>query len=771
MSLKKHLAKPNTPLIDAAKLAVSDIAQQGAGLTSDTVVKNLVSMESLDSVNATNLYAAIESAESLIESAFGDALALENFESNLAFREDKETATAEANRLRKVALESGAVAALASANPAAYARKALSLESVAPQGGTLVELPSDGEAGSLGYTVNVANEAYDESELKKYMPATIAFNTFAARQDAFGEAFFPTVVISADQGGADLTVRRQRVHHEVRHAITGKVTDFGFRNLLSAAIEADILKDQSTRLVPYRDPSIASPEFLLNTNQFGPKSVVIDGVDVPTAPYKFGKNIGLIGLSNYAPLVGAGVLDHTDSVAPRVSLQSIYMYGGVDSGTSDDLPVIGFNVSGMHRSSFVGSTEGRDREMTLMFKFEDLVIDPNTTAVNGSSPAILDPIVNNNLTAYCSVMISGTLDTQFGNVQLNSSTITVTRIVDNSGVDVSMSSGTGLAARQAIEGAAMVGYDLLAYRTNSNRRTAGLRLDVESITERYSVLVSPPISVQRPATATDGEAAELEALVNAVRLRNSNNAVTSLLNQAATLRATVRGPGAGRMPQITGLGRLLVEPFYEELELDMSSSLSSTKSSERAADVSATIVQGVRDLLYRMYQFSGIQAALDAQNQTGNESPVPLIGTDQTIARHLMVQGDTRTFGTMFPEARVVVSQDHRVRNRIFVSFSRAAGLDGMDPLRFGTHLWIPELVSRMPVSRNGATNLEAMVQTRNLHVCHLPVLGVIKVTNLPAAMVDKTTMYYDDSPAANPWLGDVVFDPNSDVTDIDFAP
>lgn len=758
MSLKKHLARPSTPLIEAAKLAVSEIAQQGTGLTSSATVQNLVSLESLDSVNASNLHASLEQAESLIESAFGEELSVENFKSPFA---DPQTSTIEAQRLRRVAKESGAIAALASADPVTYARQALSVESVAPAKGSLVDVTFGGPAGMMGYTKAVSTEAYDETELHKFLPTSIAFNTFAARQDAFGEAFYPTLVISADQGGADMIVRRQRVHSEIRHALTGKATDFKYQNLLSAAVNASILADQSTRLVPYRDPSVASPENLLNENQFGERFELVAGVDVPTAPYQFGKTISLLGISAYTPLMGSGVMDQTDSVAPHVALSSVYMDGGENSG--NDLPVIAFNTKGLFGSTFVASVEGRAQGMNLMFNFQDMIIDENTRAVDGSTVPAFAAIASGHLTVFCSVSVYGSLDLQFSNVTLNAANVNVNKIVDNTGAQLSLTSGAGLSVKNAVEGLrGLAGYDLDAYRTNSNRRTAGLRLDIEEIRERYTVLVGPPISVQRPATA-DGEAAELEALINAVRLRNSNMAVTHLLNQASTLKAAVRGPGYSHQPQIIGLGRLIVQPFYEELELDMVQSMNSIKTKERAEDVSATLVQALRDLLYRMYQFSEIQAALDAQNPTGNESPVPVIGTDQTIVRHLMVQGDTRTFGTTFPEARVVVSMDHRVRNRIFVTFSRSKGLEEMDALRWGSHLWIPELVSRMPVSRNGATNNEAMVQTRNLHVSHLPVLGVIKVKNMPAALVDKTLRPAVATNLDNPWLEGIVFNPNLD--------
>lgn len=754
MSIKRN-KNVDTGVYSNARTAVTDTRDAGSGLTSIDVVKGLVAMESIDAVTHARVVDNLGKAENIIESAFSEHLDLENFKDPTMVASD-EIRTQEAERLRRVALESGAIAALAFGDPAAYARQALNMNFSAPAGGRLVAPIGDGPAGSMGYSANVSTEAYDESELHRYQGHSLAYNTFAARQGPFGEAFFPTIVISADQGGADLSVTRQRVFDGVRHALSGRETDFGFRNLLSAAVDSTILADQSTRLVPYRDPTDTNPEFLLNEDQFGEKIARVAGEDVPTAPYKFGKTMSILGLSAYGPLMGAGIMNHTDAVAGRVELSTVYLDGGETSGTAE--PVIPFVTKGLHRAAFVGAIEGRDRELNLMFTYENLAITADHAAVDGSTPAVLAPLGTN--TVYARVTFSGKLDTQKGNLHLSATSIEVLDVKDQAGVSLGTTTGAGKTAKDAVEALSFVGFDLSAWRTNSNRRTPGKRLDVEVIRERYTVLVGPPMSVQRPVTA-DADSAEIEALVNAVRLRNENNAVTALQNYEDLLKSVVKGPNGGRDVEIAGMGRLLVKPFFEELTLDMALSMNSIKSHERAEDVSATLVQAIRDLSYRMYQYSEIQAALDAANPTGNESPSLLIGTDQILVRHLMLQGDTRTFGTQFQDSRIVVSQDDRIRNRIYVTFTRNKGLDELDPLRFGSHLWIPELVSQIPVSREGGTHKEAMVQSRNLHVTHLPVLGVIKVKNMPKALVDKTLQPAIGDKVPNPYLDGIKFGKN----------
>jgi hypothetical protein len=51
------------------------------------------------------------------------------------------------------------------------------------------------------------------------------------------------------------------------------------------------------------------------------------------------------------------------------------------------------------------------------------------------------------------------------------------------------------------------------------------------------------------------------------------------------------------------------------------------------------------------------------------------------------------------------------------------------------------------------------MVQTRNLHVNHLPVLVKIKVINMPTALVDKTLQPAIATDISSSWLPGINFD------------
>ena len=140
-------------------------------------------------------------------------------------------------------------------------------------------------------------------------------------------------------------------------------------------------------------------------------------------------------------------------------------------------------------------------------------------------------------------------------------------------------------------GGSIVGYDLLAYRTNMNRRQRGQLIDVTKYTQLYNVPLRSPITTIHPIN-TDGQtdASDVQALITATRIRTSNEAVTALLNASDVLREYVDSRDmVGVGPDVLGVGRFFVRPTYYQETLDMNALVDSIKSHERAADIQARV--------------------------------------------------------------------------------------------------------------------------------------------------------------------------------------
>ena len=692
----------------------STIDSQGTDLSSRQITQQVISMESLDHSQMGELSRTADLLKGEIRSALTFSL------EGMVDGEEE---------LTEAQLEAGAIAAMAAGAPAEYAEVAL--RSVPATDGERLEVAVSGSAGSVDTRDTPSLESFDERELAKFIPYSIAFNVKASRQDSFSEMFYPTTVVSPDQGGYEVHLRRTMVHNAVQHSASGSRSDWKRKNLVHAAIDAAILADESTALIPTILANDSNLDKFVPAALVAPTTLRVGNVDVVTAPLLIGQQVDLLGLSSHPGLLGAGFIDHTDAIDGAVTLDKLYVQLDADT-------VIRFNTARLARAGFVKSVEGDGREMSLAFRTHDLVLDGATLDVAGAEPTLLDTVRTAKYTVRLSVNVTGSLNVQLGNAELFASKVNVVSILDEDGNELSLTAGAGVAIVTALTAtSAVLGYDLKAARTNSNRRTRGLLLDHNDQVFRYTIPLGAPISAPSPA-GSNRDARDLESLIDAVRVRNTNNAVTRLLNYINTLQEYVGSvQRKDCLPAVEGVGGFLVRPFYEEFEIDMEEQVSSIRDIDRAADVNALLINAIRDLSYRMYRSSGFQPALNASSN-GSNQPKLLIGTDVLLQRHLMVTGDSRTFGIAFADYQIESTFDSRMDDTIIIAMTRQGQSEAGDPLQWGVHAWIPELASSMMVARDGGTYPEAMVQPRNLHVNNVPVAARIRVKNLDKVLKNR---------------------------------
>ncbi len=585
----------------------------------------------------------------------------------------------------------------------------------------------------------VALEAYDEKENKSSVMYTIAYNMQAARQDEFGEAFFPTCVVSPDQAGMTITIRLVQVFDEVRKGITGAANDFNKRNIIRALIDPSILRNDQTNLVPvFRDESKAK---FVDENLLAPRDVEVAGETVTTSALLMGAKLDLTGISTIDSLLETGVMDSTDSIDTDIRLASIYLKV-VDGNVSE---VIKFNTGRLPNSQFQYAPQGNYRQMNLAFSTVSLKVDDTVVQADSSTSALLADIVSGHYAVRLAVDVSGGVNCETGVTSLFANTMTVVSVTGTDGVQLSLASGNGKAIADLFIGASFVGYDLAARRTNMNRRQRGQLLDTTFQHQIYNVPLLSPITVPRPLTVGDAnDSSDLAALVTATHIRTSNTAVEELLRARDTLAEIVSANDKTDMgPETLGMARYLVKPFFEEFALDVVTVTDSIKSHERAADIQAALVNKLRDMAFRMYRDSGYKAAADALAGGQAKAPTVIIGTDPVLARYLLVTGDLRMLSNDF-NVKVVSTLNQNMTGRIIMSFGDfdTAEQGIPNPLHFGLMAWKPEIVLTLPIHRNGANSKELTVQPAFRHIVNLPILASLTVTGIEDVVSAKVPVY-----------------------------
>lgn len=580
-------------------------------------------------------------------------------------------------------------------------------------------------------------EAYDNRENRNAAMFSIAYNMQAARQDEFGETFYPTVVVAPDNVGFGVTVRLIDVYNGITRSVTGALADFNRINIIRALADHTVLKNEMTRLYPVFRTGQNEGKFVA-TGDVANSTVVVGGESITTSPLKIGMELDLLGISQTQTLLDNGTMDETDSIDPHVILENVYI--SVTNGTDTD--IIKLPTTNIPLSNFTYMPQNNYRMMQLAFETTSIVLNASTTQVDGSAPVVLAALASDNYVMRLKVKMTGSVNIETGATSVYGNTIEIYSLQDTTGAAVDQTSGDGQTIATAIGGGntTFLGYDLTAWRTNMNRRTRGQILNITFYTQLYSVPLRSPITAIHPVTVdVANDTTSLTALITATHIRTSNDAVTSLIDAASLLQQYASSPAIGQNlegPQLLGVGRFLVKPYYKELPVDVSTQINTLRSAQRVEDIQGLLVNYIRDQAYRMYRDSEYMAAARAMSGGATPPPTVIVGTDPVLARYLTVTGDLRTLGNDF-KVRIVQTLDSRVKGKIYVTFGDFNGdvNAAPNPLHWGVMAWKPELTLTLPISRGGQMSKELTVQPSYLHIVNCPILAVLNVSNIPDAL------------------------------------
>lgn len=600
---------------------------------------------------------------------------------------------------------------------------------------------------------NLSMEAYDEKANGNVVAYSVAYNADASRQDDFGEQHYPTVTCDQNSLGFTMSIQLHLIQEEVRRTLDGNVNDFGRQNIIRAAVDPDLLRNDQTEIVPvYRDDGSEHD----TTHHFAPASDVapivrkIDRHDVKTSALKFGAKFDPLGLCQSEALMNAGVMDQTDAIDPAIVMSELYIKLGAAGGNA----VLKYNTANLPLTQFNAAPQGNGRQMTLNFTTEHLRVTSQTKKLDGTPITQLVTALDG-YTVRLATSAFGNLLLDRGDTQLNAGPVTVHSITSNSGVQISTKDGAGKAIADLFIGATSAYFSLRMYRTNSNKLNRGQMIDDQTYHQLYAVPTLPPITALRPVGETEANDGErVQALIVTTKMRSSNLAVERHLAYLGTLKEIYNEHDSHlSQPDTLGMARFLVNVAYEEHvganAVDVADVINSLESKDHAENVRSVLTNLIQDMTARLYFKSALLVARQMTLGTGQTKPLVILGTDPYIANYLYVQGDTRTMGDMF-DFKVVATMNKNMNGKITVAFGDSSALNSGVPnmLHWGSMLWRPEITAIMPVSRNGRLSNEVTVTPSLLHINHLPIGGIIEVKNIHLAMANSNDIKVIMTPA-----------------------
>lgn len=596
--------------------------------------------------------------------------------------------------------------------------------------------------GNLDYGFGAADvmsmEAFNNADLTQVQAFTALWNLGASVQGPCEEMMYRTQALTPDQITVEMRAPLLRLYKGTPRNNAG-TTEFNFRNALEAYRDPSVLANDSTKVVPIVDANGKNENLFIDKTLMAPVSKVIEGASVLTAPLRMGASFDLLGLCTNTGLTIDGVTNETDQLDSQIKLEALYVH--VIKGT--DKSLIRWDTSANTRALFIKSQQGTNVEFRLTFDTQDLGFEKTMTDVAGAAPAALADLFAAGYSLRMQVDVSGKTFLHQGTTRLVAAgEPEVVAVYNAAGVQVALDDAT-VAPLLAALSFKLEAYDLLARRSNQNKRTRGNLLDRQWVSDYAAMPLSEPLSVVCPLNDEAGDQQALSDLIALTRARTSINAnarAHSYIDAGlawAKVNKDVIAQNGGVAParisdSLEGISRHLVNPYFKELELDMMKVVQSLHSGAQLGDVNAAMLNFIRVAGNEMVIDSNYMSVLQHFGN-GAEKPCLQIATDLNIPQYLMINGDPRSLGPNL-DFDIQATQNNQMRDTIILTLGRKQR-NGPDFMSFGTHFWMPEVVSVGQVAYQGGNVKQLMVQARNLHVHQTPIAIRIRVKNLNKAV------------------------------------
>lgn len=587
-----------------------------------------------------------------------------------------------------------------------------------------------GNAKWMDDNYNITHEAYDGQKLNNFVFFNIAYNLAAARQDDFAEAFFPTVVIDVLQSGIDLTINFTSLWKEYTHNTDGKVNkeDLERTPVIKRLYDKKVFAVDNQLLIPVFRQGENEDFFLKSQKYFNTDA----GSSIETAPLVFGKEVSLLGISTTDSIAAKGEFDNTDALDRTVNLKNVYLQ---IAGSAAD--VIKVDTTIYAHNNFFPHPQGHHKDLILDFKSESIFVKPEES----TSPLLKGETALKGYTLVYAIQVGGNCNTFTSETKVNAVSAELVAVYNAAGVKVALNSAdagvTALKALNTNKGleVALVGYELRASRTNSNIRTRGQLLTVDTYSEKYVVPLRQGVTLvwsTNNQTGTDNDVSVLAEGANLAGQYVTNSAIKELLEFDNKMNYLAQSSVAG-VANVTGhISGWLVNAWYSHTALDVSTLVNSIQSSNLEADVRAALRTYLFKTLMDMYVESNYGIAYQVMRGNVGGKVGVVVGTDPLIASLLLNGEATFSLGEQF-DVRVVSTLDPDVKNKIFVTFSVFDENRNVAPnaLNFGNCFWSPVLAYKATITRNNATSDEFHSNPRYLHTIHLPILASFEITDI----------------------------------------
>lgn len=595
-------------------------------------------------------------------------------------------------------------------------------------------------AGNLAFSVEDNMNASQFSTL---------INIALAKQEDLIERFFPTIVVDPKETGVKATVKLTSFTNEWTRDINDDrsvKSKMDNKSIIKNIYNNEILGEDRTRVIPvYRTQF---DNFLVKDIQF---TETMTGETIVSAPYKFGEKFDIIRLSQSDRQLEQGKMDNTDSLLPTITLSNLYL-GFTIGGEKMKFKL---DVSTQPGSNFGFIGTGHFKGLQLSFEERPLTINfGSTTQVNGVSiPVGVKTEIENALTAQgiqngswanyrftFLVSVAGNTNIETAETVLYGNKIKLAYITDENNQQLDLTKGLGKALYDCVSNMEFIGYDLIAYRSNTNLRTKGRLVKIDEYT---TYLVAPwrgPFQVMGPITRHTGNECDYDhvgSLITCITAASDVHGMLTLERYADSLRLRVKNPTAVSHEFEYGFNDQLVDTYFLDRSINLTDHVDSLMSHQRMLDTQAALLNELRLSCLQMLIDSNYLLAYNVLYRQSGQKPIILIGTDPIIKEFLLYgnEGSNVIPGVNFD---IVVDSilNPAIRGKMYITMTlgkNIGDLNGIQALNFGYRLYSIAVTATINPDTNGNKALmRTIVIPRYHHIPLLPIMMVYEVSGLP---------------------------------------
>lgn len=577
-------------------------------------------------------------------------------------------------------------------------------------------------------------EAFDGQKISNALFFSLAFNLNSAKQDAFNEAFWPTVTIDPAVSGFTIETSFVSIMDEFKRDKSGEsaADKFNKRPLIKNVFNKNVFGVAKNKLVPvYRTDS---SKFFLADEVFVDETA---GEAITTSYIAVGKTFNMLAISQTDAILAKGGMDNASALDRAIRLDQVcFSIAGKNASDEDVVERFPIDVSLMKAANFVEQVQGHHKDMQLMFDAKDIRVSTKSLTTKNAPSAILGALAGEYSVSLRLVM-TGSANTETGDVTVYGNAIEVVAVRNSAGVRLAETSPEYLSVAGAFASVKIEGVTFDAYRTNSDLLTRGVVLTLEQDKQVYKVPFRTGFSILAPinnASGTDNDAAMLMGQIQAAGYFVNNVGVNTLVHFANFME---RHSAAGTLNdlEIAAIGRHNVYPFYIGDEINMTDSVDSMRSTERLGDIRATLINRIRQDVLTAYTESNYNVAWGAAYGNSAVRKTVIIGTSEVIKDYL-TGGESKFRLSDEFDAVVVSTQDELIKDQIICTF----GVFSEDrnavanPLNFGVCAWRPVITTDI-VRTEGNVKRELQVNPSFLHVVNCPIMVRYNVSGISAVL------------------------------------